>query len=562
MPKIKILPEEIAQKIAAGEVIERPASVVKELIENALDAKASKIEVHIEKGGISVIRVKDDGHGMDPEDLKLCYLPHATSKIKSVDDLSRINTFGFRGEALASIATVSRLTIISRKGDSLWGARLEVSFGKLKAFSETGAAKGTTVTVEDLFGNVPARRAFLKSIRAETSRVIEIVKLLALGAPEVNFSLFVNGRKHFTYQAFHGRRKLLSDLSGVPAEELIEKEIEQRPYKIEVLITPPSIKLPTTRHIYFLVNGRVIKDRVLMSAFLQGARIAFPKGQYPAAVVAIQLPFELVDVNVHPAKWEVRFREEKEIFQIVSKAIEASLKPEVSFIISGVQETSEDDIPIESGKIIDSPSDTFLKEAFKICEKEKSYEFKPKIKAIGALGKKYFLYEIPEGLLILDFHAAHERILYEKIKNAYEAEGLSKQPLLFPKVFTISAKALERLETHELIFKRLGYEFELAGPSEIRILSVPSLLGHKGVSALMEILEDCLDSPPGEILKRVFATLACRAAVKAGEELSLKEAEELLEEVQKRGLSTCPHGRPIFWEIDYHEIEKRFSRKS
>ncbi len=572
MSRIKILPEDVAQKIAAGEVIDRPASVVKELIENALDAMASKIEVHIEKGGIGSIRVRDDGCGMNPEDLKLCYLPHATSKIRSVDDLLRISTLGFRGEALASIAAVSRLIITSRVEAALWGAKLEVSFGKLKAFFETGAPKGTTVIVEDLFGNLPVRRTFLKSIRTETSRIVEIIKLIALGAPKANFSLLVNGRKYFAYQAFHGRRRLLSELCGVPAEKLIEKEIGQGPYKIEILISPPSIKFSTPRYIYFLVNGRVVKDKVLMSAFLHGARIAFPKGQYPAAVLAIDLPTELVDVNVHPAKWEVRFRQEREIFQLICKAVEASLKPEISFIISGVQRTAEEDIPIESEKIIKSPlsipessvikPETSFKEGLKACERPRSYEVRPKIRAIGVLNKKYLLYEIQEGLLILDFHAAHERILYEEIKNSYETEGISKQPLLFPKVVALSSEALERLETHESMFRRLGYEFELAGPSEIRILSAPSLLAHEGVSAFIEILEDSLNSPPGEILKRVFATLACRAAVKAGNELSLKEAEGLLEKIQKEGLSTCPHGRPIFWKIDYHEIERRLGRKN
>ena len=572
MSRIKILPEDVAQKIAAGEVIDRPASVVKELIENALDAMASKIEVHIEKGGIGSIRVRDDGCGMNPEDLKLCYLPHATSKIRSVDDLLRISTLGFRGEALASIAAVSRLIITSRVEAALWGAKLEVSFGKLKAFFETGAPKGTTVIVEDLFGNLPVRRTFLKSIRTETSRIVEIIKLIALGAPKANFSLLVNGRKYFAYQAFHGRRRLLSELCGVPAEKLIEKEIGQGPYKIEILISPPSIKFSTPRYIYFLVNGRVVKDKVLMSAFLHGARIAFPKGQYPAAVLAIDLPTELVDVNVHPAKWEVRFRQEREIFQLICKAVEASLKPEISFIISGVQKTTEEDIPIESEKIIKSPlsipessvikPETSFKEGLKACERPRSYEVRPKIRAIGVLNKKYLLYEIQEGLLILDFHAAHERILYEEIKNSYETEGISKQPLLFPKVVALSSEALERLETHESMFRRLGYEFELAGPSEIRILSAPSLLAHEGVSAFIEILEDSLNSPPGEILKRVFATLACRAAVKAGNELSLKEAEGLLEKIQKEGLSTCPHGRPIFWKIDYHEIERRLGRKN
>lgn len=568
MSKIQILSEEVARKIAAGEVIERPASVVKELIENALDAQASKIEVQIEKGGLSLIQVRDDGCGLELEDLEVCYLPHATSKIRSVSDLMRIETLGFRGEALASIAAVSKLTIVSRPKEALWGAKLEVAFGKLKGLREAGAQKGTLVQVEDLFANVPARRAFLKSVRVETARVVEMVKLLALGAPKANFSLLIDGRRLFVYQASQGRRGLLAELSRLPEKELIEECFDSGLYQIELIISPPALRFSGTRHIYFLVNGRVVKDRLLMSAFLQGASVAFPKGQYPAAVLALTLPPELVDVNVHPAKWEVRFREEKEIFNLVRRAVEHSLRPKVSIFPKAKEQ--EEDIPLtprpsppEPGPSLrEAPDlrDTSSVFSFKVSELQETYQ--PRSRPIGVLAQKYFLYETPQGLLILDFHAAHERLLYEKIKAAYEAEGLPRQNLLFPQVMTLSAKALERLENHKVIVERLGYRFEPAGPQEIRLLTVPSILGEEGPHALREILEKALASPPGEILKEVFASMACRAAIKAGQEPTLKEAEELLKEIENQGLFTCPHGRPIFWKIDYHEIEKRLGRKT
>ena len=568
MPKIQILPEEVARKIAAGEVIERPASVVKELIENALDAQASKIEVQIEKGGLSLIQVRDDGCGLEPEDLEVCYLPHATSKIRSVSDLMRIETLGFRGEALASIAAVSKLTIVSRPKEALWGAKLEVAFGKLKGLREAGAQKGTLVQVEDLFANVPARRAFLKSVRVETARVVEMVKLLALGAPKANFSLLIEGRRHFVYQASQGRRGLLAELSRLPEKELLEECFDSGLYQIELIISPPALKFSGTRHIYFLVNGRVVKDRLLMSAFLQGASVAFPKGQYPAAVLALTLPPELVDVNVHPAKWEVRFREEKEVFNLVRRAVEHSLRPKVSIFPKSTEQeedlplTSESNPPEPGPSLREAPDlrDTSSVFSFKVSELQETYQ--PRSRPIGVLSQKYFLYETPQGLLILDFHAAHERLLYEKIKAAYEAEGLPRQNLLFPQIMTLSAKALERLENHKVIVERLGYRFEPAGPQEIRLLTVPSILGEEGPHALREILEKALASPPGEILKEVFASMACRAAIKAGQEPTLKEAEELLKEIESQGLFTCPHGRPIFWKIDYYEIEKRLGRKT
>ncbi len=575
MAQIRILDEEVARKIAAGEVIERPASVVKELVENALDAQASKIEIYLERGGQRLIKVRDNGHGMSMEDLSVCYLPHATSKIRRPEDLLAIHTLGFRGEALASIAAVSRLVITSRPQQDLLGARLEVRFGRQRELREIGAPKGTVVEVYDLFANVPARLAFLKTPRTESLKVLEIVRLLSLGFAEVAFLLETEKRVLFRHDPRQGRRGLLASLCGLSPEDIREEVLERPPYKLELFLADPQKKFPTARHLYFLVNRRVVRDRILSGALLQGAALAFARGQYPVALLALEMPPELVDVNVHPAKWEVRFREEGKIYSLVREVVENALKPKITLPISPPEEC-EEDIPLSVPKEPKKGSgDAGLYErplafegdsaiSLKIEETEEaqaSYSSKTRVRPLGILTRKYYLFEHPQGLLVLDYHAAHERLLFENIRKAYTQKGLSSQRLLWPVVKRLSAQALERLETHQEVLRQLGYEIVSAGPEEIRILSVPALVGDSAVEALIQLLEEDLLAPAGKILHRVFATLACRAAIKAGEDLSEEEARRLWEEIEAQGFFSCPHGRPLYWLITHEELERRLGRR-
>ncbi len=573
MAQISILDEEVARKIAAGEVIERPASVVKELIENALDAQATKVEIYLEKGGQGLIKVRDDGHGMSKEDLDICYLPHATSKIRQADDLLAIKTLGFRGEALASIAAVSRLVITSRPPASLLGARLEVHFGQRKVLREVGAPKGTVVEVHDLFANVPARLAFLKSPRTETLKVLEIVRLLALGFAEVAFHLETEKRVLFTHEPRQGRQGLLATLCGLSSEDIRLEVLERPPYRIELFLADPQKRFPTARHLYFLVNRRAVRDRLLSGAFLQGASLAFARGQYPAALLAIDMPPELVDVNVHPAKWEVRFREERKIYTLVREVVETALRPKVSVQIT---HTGEEDLPLTESPRPERPAPQFSNEFSPEKEKDlplfleepnplyglgERTPLSQDVRPLGLLAYKYYLFEHPKGLLVLDYHAAHERLIFEKLQQAYAQTGLSTQGLLFPVLKRLSAQALERLSEHEEVLRRLGYEVVLAGPEEIRILGVPALVGDAAAEALVKILEEDLSAPPGKILHQVLATLACRAAIKAGDEISGEEALKLWEEIEAQGLFSCPHGRPLYWLITHDELERRLGRR-
>ncbi len=555
MPRIRILPEKVARKIAAGEVIERPASVVKELVENAFDAKAQRIEIEIEEGGLSLIRVRDDGHGMEPEDLKHCYLPHATSKIASEEDLLRIQTWGFRGEALSAIAAVSRLTISSRAQGALLGARLKVVYGKEVSFKECGHPRGTVVEVQDLFENVPARRAFLKGPRAEGSRVTETVKLLCLENPEADLRLKSNQRLSLVYERSEGRKGALAALTGLKPEDFREERQEKGPYQLEVLLSS-SPHFPTTRHFYFLVNNRIIKDKILLSACLEALSLTFPKGQHPALLVALFLPPEMVDVNVHPSKAEVRFREERKVFRLVKEVLREMLAPKIE--VSRPKTNLEEDLPLAS-KVY--PTDRPSESLWETLVSEPSSLYRPKeIRAIGRLGEEFFLCEGPNGLLILDFHAAHERLIFEKLRKEYEKEGVSPQKLLLPEGLTLSAEALERLEAHRGFLERLGYQFDQVGPQEIMIRAVPALLGESAKEALRELLEEVFWREPGNILHEALARLACRAARKAGEYPSAQEIEELVSELKEKNLYTCPHGRPLFWEISLEEIKKKLGR--
>ena len=568
MPKIKILPEKVARKIAAGEVIERPASVVKELVENAFDAQAQRVEVEVEKGGLELIRVRDDGQGMAPEDLKLCYLPHATSKISSEEDLLRIRTWGFRGEALAAIAAVSRLSISSRPEGALLGACLKVAFGKETSFRECGHPKGTSVEVKDLFANVPARKAFMKGPRAEGARISEVVKILALENPQVSLKLKLGGRKAFEYYKETGRKGLLAELTGLEEALFLEETWVQEPYRLEIILSKPPARFPTSRHFYFLVNQRLVRDKILLSAALEGLSLAFPRGQYPALLLSLNLPPELVDVNVHPTKGEVRFRQEREIFRLVKQALEALLKPKISTPKSpSLPRDTEEDIPLEAApKSSDyaPPAEEVPPPALKLKEETAVYQLAFQSqgpKPIGPLGKEFYLCETEKGLLILDYHAAHERILFEELQETYAQKPLPSQKLLLPQGLVLSAEALERLENHRPFLERLGYRLELGGPQEIFIRAVPALVGEGAVPALQEILEQALLQEPGRILHEVLASLACHAARRAGEVPSPQEVEKLWEEIQKRGLETCPHGRPLFWEISLDEIRRRLGRK-
>ena len=563
MPKIQLLPEELRSKIAAGEVVERPASVVKELIENAFDAGAKTIKVGLKDGGLSLVRVYDDGEGMDEEDLKLCYRHHATSKIKSLKDIFRIVTFGFRGEALASIARVSKLLIKSRFVESPQAYQVLVEYGKLKDFKPCVLAKGTLVEVKDLFSNLPARKAFLRSPRAETNKIAEVVKGLALCFPERNYELKTlsqsTERVLFSWKG-GTLKELIAFISEVDQKEFKEVHIKKPPYEIHLVLSATSSTFSHTRYLYTLVNHRLVRDERLNKILLSAIKPFYGHLGYPAGVLHIKTPYHLVDVNVHPAKWEVRFKDEKEVFTLIKEALERAFSKTGIYFEkrdSGLSASAvKEDIPVEySYKSREEP----LRKPEK-REEPLSFDFKREdFTYIGSFVNTYLLVERQRNLYLVDQHALCERILFEELKENYETKA-SKQELLLPILLRLSSRALESLPEKIKVLDKLGFELELIGEKEVLLKSVPSLFKEDIKEVLEEVLEEeFFDERALET--RILAGYACKLARKKGELLSKDEARYLLRKMFEKGLSTCPHGRPIYVVMSEAELEKRLKRR-
>ncbi|WP_456434529.1 DNA mismatch repair endonuclease MutL [Thermosulfuriphilus sp.] len=563
MGRIRLLSEEVARKIAAGEVVERPASVVKELVENSLDAQARRIDICLEKGGKALIRVSDDGEGIEPEDLPLAVERHATSKVSSDEDLERVRTLGFRGEALAAIGSVSRLTIVSRPRGFSLGGRIEVRFGQKGPLLEAGAPEGTTVEVADIFANLPARRRFLKSDRAETAHVLETIRALALAHEEVGFRVESGGRKLLALNKEPLVRRL-ARLVGLAEKDFLDFEAQQGPFQIWGYLSRPEKARRDLRAFYFFVLMRPVKAALLSRALMEATKGFFMAGLYPAGALFIDLPPELVDVNVHPAKLEVRFRKEREVFGLIHQAIRHRLlKIDPDHHPKGglsPPETQEADIPLEAPKTSSSRLAKPL-----VAEGLFDYQTPPKPHPLGQILATYILCEDEKGLLIFDQHALHERILYERLRQGLKTEGLPAEPLLFPIIFEAPARLIEALEEGRDFLARLGIEARAYGPAEIAISAWPRGFLRETLSqTTVEILERLSqDGLPEEdsLLHEILSLLACRSAIKAGDRLSLAEMEELLRQSEQYPSDYCPHGRPTMARLGKEDLERLFRRK-
>uniref|UniRef100_A0A7C4NTB3 DNA mismatch repair protein MutL n=1 Tax=Thermodesulfobacterium geofontis TaxID=1295609 RepID=A0A7C4NTB3_9BACT len=419
MPKIQILPEEIRSKIAAGEIVERPASVVKELIENAFDAKASFIKINLREGGIKEVSVYDDGEGIEPEDLKICYKHFATSKIKTLSDIFKIVTFGFRGEALASISQVSKMTILSKHADYDSAYEIRVEFGKEIYFKPAHLNKGTLVKVEDLFLNLPARKAFLKTPRTETFKIMEIIRGLSLCSPETKYQVkSIEENKENTLFFWEGgnERELLSYIIGLEKSFFKELLFDHPPYSIFLLLTDISKTFSHTKYLYFLINKRWIKDEKLTKMIINALKPFYGNLGFPAGIISIKAPYHLIDVNVHPAKWEIRFKDEKTLFLALNKALEEFFSKKTFYYEREKHPFSQqikEDIPLDYPQEV-SPfylerKPLFISSDFK----------KPSHKYLGTFLNTYLLVEKEENLYIIDQHALSERIIYENLKRTF-----------------------------------------------------------------------------------------------------------------------------------------------
>ncbi len=590
---IHLLSPEVSSQIAAGEVIERPASVVKELMENALDAGATSVTVMISDAGRRVVEIADNGSGIASDELPLALARHATSKLQRAEDLFHIETLGFRGEALASIASVSRLTITSKLANSNAGARLHVEGGRAGTVEAIGAPAGTVVRVEDLFYNVPARLKFLKTPVTERRAIDALMTRYALAYPDVRFRLDEDGRVTLQTSGNGDRRAILATLYGVEAaKQLLEISAEEADIKLSGYISPVALTRSNRKDITFFVNGRWVQDTPLTTALLQAYHTLLMVGRYPLGAIFIDIAPEEVDVNVHPAKAEVRFKDQDRIFGFVQRAIRRGLLaytpvPPVGASAAlpgwsgerseprqvGIDWTFAHDMqePAESAEAEGAPTaqPTEIESEEKApapAEQAAASGLVPLLRLIGQIGATYIVAEGPDGLYLIDQHAAHERILFEKLMAQHDQNRIPSQALLTPSTITLPHGPAVLLESQLPLLAHLGFQVEEFGPDTFQVRAMPAMFaGSDPAAALRAVVEDFEeDEQPlqNEVEKKLAARVCKRMAVKAGQTLSPDEQRALLNDLEKcESPRTCPHGRPTMIHISVEMLERQFGRK-
>jgi DNA mismatch repair protein MutL len=569
---IRILPEDVASAIAAGEVIERPASVVKELLENSLDAGASQVWISLENGGRTSIEVADDGCGIPAGELPLAVARYATSKLETADDLFAIRSLGFRGEALASIGAVARMDIRSRVGEEEAGARITVEGGKISRVRAVGIPAGTTVRVQDLFFNLPARLKFLKSDLTERRRIEALVSRYALAYPSVRFRLEEDGRTALQSTGSGESREALAAVFGLDvAREMIAlPQTEAGRIRVRGFVSPPSVQRSNRREMTFFVNGRWVQDQSLSTAVLQAYQGLLMVGRYPVAVILIDLPAEAVDVNVHPAKAEIRLREPEKVFSILQRAVRATLLGMAPAVESGPGWGWGAWPPLSEGRPIApdweaAHSDTLAGPTIGLQAPWPGAAL-PLLRAVGQIGAAYLVAEGPDGLYLVDQHAAHERVLFEGLMAERERGRPASQALLEAQTIHLAPGQAGLLEENLPTLEGLGFEVEAFGGGTFRLRATPAILAKLAPEAALRVVVEDFeeDEAPleGEIVRRIAARVCKRAAVKSGQVLSLAEQEKLLRDLEGcASPRTCPHGRPTMIHLSVETLERQFGRK-
>jgi DNA mismatch repair protein MutL len=573
---IRVLPDEVASQIAAGEVVERPASVVKELIENSLDAGTDHISIIVEEAGKRLIEVADNGSGIPADELPIALARHATSKLSSADDLFHIETLGFRGEALASIGSVSRLILTSRPKGTEMGMRLLVEGGQMGTLQPVGAPSGTVVRVEDLFYNVPPRKKFLKTDRTERRQIDLLVTQYALAYPYVRFHLRQENRQSLQTSGNGDRREVLASIYGVEiARQMIEVLAEDENLRVSGFISPTTLTRSNRREIKFFVNGRPIQDAALTTAVIQAYHTMLMVGRYPLAILFLQLPARLVDVNVHPAKAEVRFRDRDQVFRGVGRAARRALLAHAPVPTMDSLDQQIRWSPQWGGR--SGPSDSgWGPQAGKqpggmntgsgaVGQVEMPEASVPLLRLVGQVASAYIVAEGPDGLYLVDQHAAHERVLFEQIMSK-KGKSVVSQTLLEPVTVELTPASARLLEEQIPIIQHFGFQVESFGPGSFIIRTIPVLLADLDpVAALRVLVEDFEeDETPlaKEIEARIIARVCKRAAVKAGQVLSHDEQSALLRDLEScQSPRTCPHGRPTMIHLSMDLLARQFGRR-
>jgi DNA mismatch repair protein MutL len=601
MGRIQKLPPDLANQIAAGEVIERPASLVKELVENALDAGATRIAVAIDYGGKRLVRVEDDGEGMTAEDARLAIERHATSKIRRAEDLAAIATLGFRGEALPSIASVSRFTLRTRARGEAAGTEVRVNAGVVAAVTEAGVPEGTRIDVEELFYNLPARRKFLKSDQAESAHVSRTVTQLALAAPAVGFTLISSGRRLLDVPPVRNLEERLYQLYG-EATDLVAVQRDTAGIRIRGFVAGLAETGPRRGPQNVFINGRVVRDRTISHAITDAYSVASIKERSPEVHLFIEMPLDAVDVNVHPTKAEVRFREQSLVHEVVRRALADALGrgPAPPLVLqtpsaapqlpgqatlpafwgggpvlpnrwidgapgSGLRPPGPAGGPY--GRGVAAPAQGAVQEPG--ASGPESGAPTPSMRPLIPLGQfrdTFIIAMDDEAIAIIDQHVAHERVLFERTMERLTRGRLDSQRLLEPLLVELPPDARQSLVTRQAALDRLGFEIEEFGGDAVRVCAVPALLDREEAEAAVRALAQDLEgldrgAAVEDALKRIAATMACHAAVKANYPLSREKMVHILDELRATAYSTiCPHGRPVMLRITRREIEKNFQR--
>ncbi len=621
MPKINLLPKNVAELIAAGEVVERPASVIKELIENSIDAKASQITVEIQRGGITYIRITDNGIGIEKDDVPTAFLRHATSKISTDSDLEKIGTLGFRGEALAAISSVARVEMLTCTANSQEGIHYSIEGGVERSFEEAGCPKGTTIIIRDIFFNTPARMKFLKKDVSEGNACASVVERIALSHPEIAFKLIRDGKTTLTTSGDGNLKNCVYSVLGREfTNSLIEVNDEIGGVKVTGLTCKPVFCKATRNSQYTFLNGRLVRSGTVIAAVEQAYKNSAMVGKFPAFVLYLEIPLDTVDVNVHPAKTEVRFSDEKRIFDSVYASVKNAItkldtRPEVKLgtpkfnpfenvtareYRQQVITTSEKPKYIPESKINEkkppvlrsSTNFDFMKHYSKADEKGEKIdvnstpktdldkvidieaevkpeppktiplvEEKPQITLLGEAFSTYIIVQMNDSIFMIDKHAAHERILFNELK---ETQKIEVQELLTPITVKLSGNEYDSLISNTELLENSGFEVEDFGNSTIIVRAVPSFLTGESVDSVISEIADGLIKTGKVSVERqedILHTVACRAAIKAGNIISRTEMQSLAEKVLlNKDIMYCPHGRPVAFEIKRRELEKQFGR--
>lgn len=593
MSSIQVLAPDVVDKIAAGEVLERPANLIKELVENSLDAGADQIEVTFDSGGREVC-VLDNGKGMEPVDLRLSVQRHATSKITQAEDLFSLVSFGFRGEALASISAVSRISITSRAKGKPEAYRLQGAFGVFSDAHQIGSKQGTEVRISELFENVPARLRFLKSEAAEHGQIKTVLKALALANESVGFKARSRGELVFHWPKGQSFKERALDVLQIKA--LYEGEYAADGVQAHVLVSSPEETMNVNRNMWFFAQGRWIQDRSLSAAVMEGYRNTLMHGEYPTVVIRLSLAPEEIDVNVHPTKAQVKFKDPQTVFRVVCRAVRSilekspwlgALPPQVTtpaFTWSPPPPNAQPEAQNLKFEAPELERTQYSQKAFPLAavrEAVKEYVPAPKatepaaeagrfawasLQLIGQLNQTYIVAQSDDAFYLVDQHAAHERVVFEKLMNTYKQGKIDVQNLLLPMVFDFSQEEVEALSQHREVIERLGVSLERMGPESVAVQALPAVISEGSISeALQKMAFELMEQGDSHSLEKVvgdiFASMACHSVVRAGQALSEEQMRSLLTQMDEYPLSSfCPHGRPVFVKRRFSEIEREFGR--